>query len=42
MPTSGHRVKIIENEKRNKRTEKKWNMMVTVIPIVIGMFRMIS
>ena len=43
FPVPGdHRVKLKENEKRNKylnfarELKKLWNMKVTVIPIVIG------
>ena len=42
VPTD-HRVKLKENEKKDKyldlawELKKRWNMKVTVIPIVIGM-----
>ena len=47
--SADHRVKIKENEKRDKyldldreRKEKKqWNMRITVLPIVIGALRMV-
>ncbi len=42
VDSADHRVKIKENEKRNKYLDlanglkKLWNMKVTVIPIIIG------